>query len=837
MSTLVILSLGQGNLFEGFPAITVQVGETGKFYKMKVGGSLPPAPEIARIYQGWRSLYAAYYQSMCLGNSREIDIDDELEIEEGNITNFSSLDLTDLSHQLSALINAWLSSPEFSNIERQLRTQLKPNQEIRFIIENNGRNDISVRRLPWHLWNFFEDYFLTEVALSTYEHKQPNRFDFNRPRNTVKILAIFGESTGIDIDKDRNFLENLSHQAEIKFLVEPLLSDLNEQLWQEGWDILFFAGHTSGKNNGLVYINQTDTITIEQIKYALKQAIGRGLKLAIFNSCDSLALAQQLQDLQIPQVIVMREPVPDLVAQDFLKYFLAEFSQGKSLYTAVRFARERLQVLETNYPCATWLPVICQNPTEAPIIWTQKGLISENLINQPIYNNPISSGIIQTQENSGGEYLSNSNTRAKEPAYSRKNILLIILTSLLVTASIMGVRYFGILQPLELKAYDHLMRLRPIVERADPRLLIITIDEADIKYQNEKKMNLRWSLSDEALAKLLVKLDKYEPKAIGIDIYRDFSTDNNFPNLVKRLQEDNRIFAVCKVSVSDDGRDGVSVSNEIPRQQVGFGDVIADDDDIPRRQLLFLNPPLNSPCNSEYAFTYLLAKKYLQDKGYEPKFNQENQLVINDVVFKRLKSHSGGYQQIDAQGYQILLNYRSLASVKKIAPIIALKKILEDEIEPSAIESIKNRIILIGVTASSSADYWKTPYSKSSSNNQRQVPGVYVQAQMISQILGAVENKRPLIWWLPQWLEALWVFAWSVLGASLAWFVRRNVYLGIAIAVSLITLFVLCGSIFTQAGWIPLVPNALALIICAVVVKNKWLSIFVNSVTIKSGKQ
>ncbi|MBV6627775.1 MAG: CHASE2 domain-containing protein [Rivularia sp. (in: Bacteria)] len=829
MSTLVILSLGQGNLFEGFPAITVQVGETGKFYQMKVGGSLPPAPEIARIYQGWRSLYAAYYQGMCLGNSREVEIDDELEIEEADITNFSSLDLTDLSYQLSASINAWLSSPEFSNIERQLRTQLKPNQEIRFIIENNNNNDTSIRRLPWHLWNFFEDYFLTEVALSTYEYKEPNRFDFNRQRNTVKILAIFGESTGIDIDKDRNFLENLSHQAEIKFLVEPLLSDLNEQLWQEGWDILFFAGHTSGKDKGLVYINQTDTITIEQIKYALKQAIGRGLKLAIFNSCDSLALAQQLQDLQIPQVIVMREQVPDLVAQDFLKYFLAEFSQGKSLYTAVRFARERLQVLETNYPCATWLPVICQNPTEASIIWTQKGLISENLINQSISNNLIDSEVEQTQENNQVQYLSDGNSRIKKSAYARKNILLILLTSLVVTASIMGVRYLGILQPWELKAYDHLMRLRPIVERVDARLLIVTIDEADIKYQNDSNMNLRWSLSDEALAKLLVKLDKYEPKAIGIDIYRDFSTDANFPDLAKRLQADNRIFAVCKVSVSADGRDGVSVSNEIPNQQVGFSDVIADSNDIPRRQLLFLNPPLNSPCTSEYAFTYLLAKKYLQDKGYEPKFDRENQLAINDIVFKRLKPHSGGYQQIDAQGYQILLNYRSLTSVKKIAPTITLKKILEDEIQPSAIESVKNRIILIGVTASSSADYWKTPYSESSPDNQKQVPGVYIQAQMISQILSAVENKRPLIWWFPQWLEALWVFVWSILGASLAWFVHRNVYLGIAIAISLVTLFIICSSIFTQAGWIPMIPNALALIICAVAVKTKWFSRCLNS--------
>jgi hypothetical protein len=36
--------------------------------------------------------------------------------------------------------------------------------------------------------------------------------------------------------------------------------------------------------------------------------------------------------LQIPQAIVMREPVPDKVAQEFLKHFLKAFSRGKSLY-------------------------------------------------------------------------------------------------------------------------------------------------------------------------------------------------------------------------------------------------------------------------------------------------------------------------------------------------------------------------------------------------------------------------------------------------------------------------------------------------------------------------
>jgi hypothetical protein len=72
----------------------------------------------------------------------------------------------------------------------------------------------------------------------------------------------------------------------------------------------------------------------------------------IFGGTDSSA------ELQLPQMIVMREVVPDLVARQFLKYFLGAFSQGQSLHLAEREARERLQGMEKDYPCASWLPTI-----------------------------------------------------------------------------------------------------------------------------------------------------------------------------------------------------------------------------------------------------------------------------------------------------------------------------------------------------------------------------------------------------------------------------------------------------------------------------------------------
>lgn len=185
----------------------------------------------------------------------------------------------------------------------------------------------------------------------------------------VRILAILGDSTGINVEQDKAILQEQLPDVEITFLTQPQLQVLNHQLWEQQWDILFFAGHSASQGDGStgqIYINQNDSVSLRDLRNALKKAIFRGLQLAIFNSCDGLGLAQELADLNIPQIIVMRKPVPDFVAQEFLRHFMRIFASGTSLYLAVREARERLQGLEKQFPCASWLPVICQYPAATP---------------------------------------------------------------------------------------------------------------------------------------------------------------------------------------------------------------------------------------------------------------------------------------------------------------------------------------------------------------------------------------------------------------------------------------------------------------------------------------
>ncbi|TAF39322.1 MAG: CHAT domain-containing protein, partial [Oscillatoriales cyanobacterium] len=144
---------------------------------------------------------------------------------------------------------------------------------------------------------------------------------------------------------------------------------------EKGWHIFFFAGHSSTLPDGQIgefEIGDSESISIDDLKNAMKIAIAKGLQLAIFNSCDGLGIANQLAKLYLPQSIVMREVVADEAAQKFLQDFLTAFANNQSLYTSVREARRKLEDAKNKeLPGISWLPVICQNPAVEPLRWKQ----------------------------------------------------------------------------------------------------------------------------------------------------------------------------------------------------------------------------------------------------------------------------------------------------------------------------------------------------------------------------------------------------------------------------------------------------------------------------------
>lgn len=368
MSKIVLFEIGEGDFQRGF-AVIIRVCEDRNSYSAVITSetfpTFPPAPEIQEIYQNWQSTYCK------LGHIQRITIP------KVQITNFSSReDCNQAAKVLEMSLNNWLNQPSVRQLERQLLQKIGESEQVNFILQTQ---DPLIRRLPWHLWDFFQTcYPQAEIILSA-DYK-PSSQNF---QNQVKILALFGNSENINIQKDLETLTKLPN-AKIDILQEPSKKELTNKLRSQAWDILFFAGHScsqEGDKSGEIHINQKESLSLQNLQNTLRYAVKKGLKLAFFNSCDGLGLAKKLADLKIPYIVVMREPVPDTVAQHFLEYFLNAFANGESFYLSIHQARERLQEeLEDEYPCASWLPVVFQNPAVPELSWPKYNQLRRRLI-------------------------------------------------------------------------------------------------------------------------------------------------------------------------------------------------------------------------------------------------------------------------------------------------------------------------------------------------------------------------------------------------------------------------------------------------------------------------
>jgi ABC-type phosphate/phosphonate transport system substrate-binding protein len=360
MSKVVCLKLEQGDFNQGFQ-VSVDIAEEGKPpYVLGLKGGLRQAPELPRLYQNWQTKYCNLEANYRRSRLHFTD-------EPGTKTTIA--ECAEAAEKLKSSMQNWLECEEFREVDRALRTNLNPAEQIRVILQTENEQ---LRKLPWEFWDFFQSFTHADLGISptvAYAQKQ-----LTLPRK-IRILAILGSHDGIDIEADKKLLEKLP-AAKVHFLVEPSHQEFSK-LWEQSWDVLFFAGHSSSQDGekGCIYINSTPEgrLEIDELEETLKKAIHNGLKLAIFNSCDGLGLANQLERLYIPQVIVMREPVPDEVAHDFLKSLLADLANGIPLYIAVRNTRNKLREIvrvEKKFPGAGWLPVICQNPTEGDFVWS-----------------------------------------------------------------------------------------------------------------------------------------------------------------------------------------------------------------------------------------------------------------------------------------------------------------------------------------------------------------------------------------------------------------------------------------------------------------------------------
>jgi CHASE2 domain-containing sensor protein len=781
---LVVLKI-QGNFDGGFQ-IGLEIGPEQQRPTVRLQGQLPPLPEMPLYYSRWRDRYWA------LGDVRRLSAP-RTQLKNVSMTELRQ-DCISTASMLRSRFQAWLQSPEFRPIQDKCLEVLSPDEALRLVVQTDNPD---LQKLPWHCWDLLERYPQAEVAITPLKAEQPPA---RSPHGSVRVLAILGHSEGIDVEADRALLQALPN-AKVTFLVEPQRQELSDRLWQQPWDIIFFAGHSlTETTQGRIFLNPKDSFAIEELKYALRHAARQGLQLAIFNSCDGWGIARDLAELTIPQTIVMREPVADQVAQTFLRYFLPAFSQGMPLYAAVRQAREQLQGLEDQFPCASWLPLIMQNLEAVPPTWWEL-----------------------TQKSGTGRL-------ARSLAWS-----------LSVAALVLGARHHGLLQPLELMAYDQLLQVRSAVykEPEDSRIVVVTLRNADKTYLKEgfvKQPALRdghkqkpdasklkdksildqtalrdWqkqepdafklkdkSISDAGLVQLLKILETAKPLAVGLDLGRDTRRENVSPKLVQQFQRSSTLVVVCEKKVKEPFPPGAN--------QAGFADVLPDGEGgIVRRHLYLWNegaprlPGATPTCDSvQNSLSLQLAVQAVQHYvgGDQIRAIPPKQIQLGKVVLNPLEGASGGYIGNITDGYQILLNYRD-----RRFRTISLTDVLQQE----GLEQLRGKIVLVG-TDQPEIDQFNLPVGGRQS-------GVFLHAQMTSQLVSAALGERPLLgtWARPQ--EFLWIGGWAVVAGVLVWRVRSSLGVGVGTVLLLVSLTGLCTvSLIRFQVWVPWVPPMLVVV-------------------------
>jgi adenylate cyclase len=385
------------------------------------------------------------------------------------------------------------------------------------------------------------------------------------------------------------------------------------------------------------------------------------------------------------------------------------------------------------------------------------------------------------------------------------------LTSIAVTSLLIGARQVGILEPLELGAFDQMVRWRSD-EGPDPRLLIVRITEGDIQKLKE------WPISDHKVAQILENLERLKPRVIGLDLLRDVPLGKGRTELIKLLNNSKDIISVCLLSDGTIEQPGSPPAAGLTKEQVGFADLVVDSGGVLRRTAFFIQP-LEPPgvekhlCNDSSvpfltSFGFQIAHLYLKKQGIESGQSPEGNLMLGSTMFTALKKNSGGYKDINVGGYQLLINYRS---PRNVAQYVNFIDVLENKIDPKL---VKDRIVLIGYATDTVKDAFYTPYSGGNQKDQS-MPGIVVHGQIISQIISAVLDKRPLFWFWSESTEILWIWGWSILGATLAWKIQQPLRFGLAGGGILAVSLGLSFGIFMLGGWVPVVTPAIALIASA----------------------
>ena len=356
----------------------------------------------------------------------------------------------------------------------------------------------------------------------------------------------------------------------------------------------------------------------------------------------------------------------------------------------------------------------------------------------------------------------------------------ILLAAACVTVSIICLSLLGLFQVWELRALDLLFALSPIEEKKEI-VLIVEIGEADLQNIGQ------WPIPDAVLSKLINKLNQYQPRAIGLDIYRNLPVNPGYQDFLDLQKQIPHLIGIEKLA----SRNSASVPPppilEV-KKQVGFNNVLVDIDGKVRRSLLYSY----SEGKLHKSFSLQLALIYLQHLGIESQRAAINSdyLQLGKGVFFPFPHH---------KGYQVIANFNHPKHFERVS----VTEILEDKVDPSL---FSDRIILIGSTAPSLQDFFNITRAA------RSIPGVELHASFIRQIVSTALQGSSSIRVGVNWVEWLWIFCWSIFSAGLIWYEKPFNYVYFNI-LAVVIIWGFCSYLLFLFGWwLPIITPLISLL-------------------------
>ena len=309
----------------------------------------------------------------------------------------------------------------------------------------------------------------------------------------------------------------------------------------------------------------------------------------------------------------------------------------------------------------------------------------------------------------------------------------------LASGLLIGLKQSPAVEPFNLLLFDLGSSLR---DRPSPQLpndiAVVAIRETDIDRYN-------WPIPDSHLCSAIRQLDALNVKAIGLDLYRDQTSNSSDPCLSSLVVANPRLISIHNIAESIPAIPGT------PNQQQAFNDVVVDADRVVRRDLVHVG--------GQDKRTRSLPLRLLETARDDHNLGAQLEKLPTSTW---LEEESGGYQKQDAAGYQTMLDVYPPGRY----PVVGLDDLLQGRYEP---EQLQGRIVLIGSTAPSLKDQFEIPASRWHQGDRfLELAGVELHAQRLESLQHLLQRNNAQIRVASALQRQLLLAAMVVLGIAIA---------------------------------------------------------------------